>query len=170
MQAAFADSSYSQACFTFLPWCVGCPWLEYCTDLTFNVKPLLHQSHPSLCWRFLSFSILRARRGFYVGLINSTSTLLIATAPSLLIHIHPFIEPLWSNILSQNPLYYIIITLLLYFLLQVVHDCRNDSAALYFQYDILVKNVFDTQVTNNNLIFDDMHLATYGQNFWTMPG
>ena len=57
-----------------------------------------------------------------------------------------------------------IITLI--FLLQVVHDCRNDSAALYFQYDILVKNVFDTQVTdNNNLVFDDMHLATYGQNF-----
>ena len=114
MQAAFADSSYSQACFTFLPWCVGCPWLEYCTDLTFNIKPLLHQSHPSLCWRFLSFSILRARRGIYVGLINSTSTLLIATAPSLLIHIHPFIEPLWSNILSQNPLYYIIIIIIIF--------------------------------------------------------
>ena len=47
-------------------------------------------------------------------------------------------------------------------MLQVVHDCRNDSAALYFQYDILVKNVFDTQVTdNNNLVFDNMHLALH---------
>ena len=33
-----------------------------------------------------------------------------------------------------------------YFLCQVVHDCRNDSAALYFQYDVSIKNVFDTQV------------------------
>lgn len=33
---------------------------------------------------------------------------------------------------------------------QVVHDCRNDSAALYFQYDILVKSVFDTQVKSNS--------------------
>ena len=32
------------------------------------------------------------------------------------------------------------------FTFKVVHDCRNDSAALYFQYDILVKGVFDTQV------------------------
>ena len=31
-------------------------------------------------------------------------------------------------------------------LFQVVHDFRNDSAALYFQFDILIKNVFDTQV------------------------
>ena len=30
---------------------------------------------------------------------------------------------------------------------QVVHDCRNDSAALYFQYDVSIKNVFDTQAS-----------------------
>ena len=29
---------------------------------------------------------------------------------------------------------------------QVVHDCRNDSAALHFQYEVSIKNVFDTQV------------------------
>ena len=29
---------------------------------------------------------------------------------------------------------------------QVVHDCRNDSAALFFQCDVQVRNVFDTQV------------------------
>ena len=39
---------------------------------------------------------------------------------------------------------------------QVVHDCRNDSAALYFQYDILVKGVFDTQVK-----FITHHLACW---------
>merc|ERR1719266_2317867 len=32
--------------------------------------------------------------------------------------------------------------------IKVVHDCRNDSAALYFQYDILVKGVFDTQAAH----------------------
>ncbi len=36
-----------------------------------------------------------------------------------------------------------------YFDVQVVHDCRNDAAALYYQYDISIKNVFDTQVTHH---------------------
>lgn len=30
---------------------------------------------------------------------------------------------------------------------KVVHDCRNDSAALHFNYNIGLKNVFDTQVS-----------------------
>jgi ribonuclease D len=38
-----------------------------------------------------------------------------------------------------------------YFDIQVVHDCRNDAAALYYQYDISIKNVFDTQVMHHLL-------------------
>lgn len=30
--------------------------------------------------------------------------------------------------------------------IKVIHDCRNDSINLYTQYDILLRNVFDTQV------------------------
>ena len=30
---------------------------------------------------------------------------------------------------------------------QVVHDCRNDSAALFFQCEVQVNSVFDTQVS-----------------------
>lgn len=33
-------------------------------------------------------------------------------------------------------------------IIKVVHDCRNDSAALYFQYDVSIKNVFDTQAAH----------------------
>lgn len=29
---------------------------------------------------------------------------------------------------------------------QVMHDCRNDSAALQRQFNVTLKNVFDTQV------------------------
>lgn len=30
---------------------------------------------------------------------------------------------------------------------QVMHDCRNDSAALFFQFGVKLQNVFDTQVS-----------------------
>jgi len=33
-------------------------------------------------------------------------------------------------------------------IVKVVHDCRNDSAALYHQHDITIKNVFDTQAAH----------------------
>ena len=29
---------------------------------------------------------------------------------------------------------------------KVIHDCRQDSAALYYQFGIKLQNVFDTQV------------------------
>lgn len=31
-------------------------------------------------------------------------------------------------------------------IIKVVHDCRQDSAALFYQMDIRVKPIFDTQV------------------------
>ena len=31
-------------------------------------------------------------------------------------------------------------------IMKVVHDCRQDSAALLHQHDIHLKNIFDTQV------------------------
>ena len=34
-------------------------------------------------------------------------------------------------------------------IIKIIHDCRNDSYNLYTQYDILLRNVFDTQVRNN---------------------
>ena len=30
---------------------------------------------------------------------------------------------------------------------KVMHDCRNDSAALMYQKGIEIRNIFDTQVT-----------------------
>ena len=39
--------------------------------------------------------------------------------------------------------------------LQVVHDCRNDSAALFFQCEVQIKNVFDTQVRTRGLAASD---------------
>ena len=30
--------------------------------------------------------------------------------------------------------------------IKVIHDCRNESINLYTQYDVLLRNVFDTQV------------------------
>ncbi|GAB6020600.1 hypothetical protein CHUAL_003277 [Chamberlinius hualienensis] len=33
-------------------------------------------------------------------------------------------------------------------IIKVVHDCRNDSAALYYQFDITLNNVFDTQAAH----------------------
>lgn len=33
-------------------------------------------------------------------------------------------------------------------LVKVMHDCRNDSAALYHQFGITLKNVFDTQAAH----------------------
>lgn len=33
-------------------------------------------------------------------------------------------------------------------IVKVVHDCRNDSAALYYQFDITLNNVFDTQAAH----------------------
>ena len=32
---------------------------------------------------------------------------------------------------------------------KVVHDCRNDTVALFHQKGIEVKNIFDTQVSHN---------------------
>lgn len=32
-------------------------------------------------------------------------------------------------------------------IIKIIHDCRNDSHNLYTQYDILLRNVFDTQVS-----------------------
>jgi len=33
-------------------------------------------------------------------------------------------------------------------IVKVVHDCRNDSAALYHQHDVTISNVFDTQAAH----------------------
>jgi exonuclease 3'-5' domain-containing protein 1 len=33
-------------------------------------------------------------------------------------------------------------------IVKVVHDCRNDSAALYHQHDVTITNVFDTQAAH----------------------
>ena len=44
---------------------------------------------------------------------------------------------------------------------QVVHDCRNDSAAFYFQFNILVKNVFDTQAAHAVLQLQDTGKPVY---------
>ena len=35
--------------------------------------------------------------------------------------------------------------------LQVCHDCKNDSAALAFGWNVTLDNVFDTQVTRVTL-------------------
>merc|ERR1719266_631626 len=45
--------------------------------------------------------------------------------------------------------------------IKVVHDCRNDSAALYFQCDILVRNVFDTQAAHAVLQLQDTGKPVY---------
>ncbi len=34
---------------------------------------------------------------------------------------------------------------------KVLHDCRNESATLWFQHEILINNLFDTQVSNEHL-------------------
>lgn len=31
--------------------------------------------------------------------------------------------------------------------IKIIHDCRNDSVNLYTQFNILLRNVFDTQVS-----------------------
>lgn len=36
--------------------------------------------------------------------------------------------------------------------IKVIHDCRNDAANLFHQYNILLKNVFDTQVGSSFLL------------------
>lgn len=36
-------------------------------------------------------------------------------------------------------------------IIKIIHDCRNDSFNLYSQYNILLRNVFDTQVSNDCL-------------------
>lgn len=33
-------------------------------------------------------------------------------------------------------------------IIKIIHDCRNDSFNLFTQYDVLLRNVFDTQVRN----------------------
>jgi exonuclease 3'-5' domain-containing protein 1 len=32
-------------------------------------------------------------------------------------------------------------------IIKIIHDCRNDSHCLYTQFDVLLRNVFDTQVS-----------------------
>lgn len=34
-------------------------------------------------------------------------------------------------------------------IIKIIHDCRNDSFNLYTQYNVLLRNVFDTQVSRN---------------------
>merc|ERR1719342_104781 len=46
-------------------------------------------------------------------------------------------------------------------LIKVVHDCRNDSAALFFQCDVQVKNVFDTQAAHAVLQLQDTGKPVY---------
>lgn len=31
-------------------------------------------------------------------------------------------------------------------IVKVMHECRQDSAALFYQHDIILHNIFDTQV------------------------
>jgi exonuclease 3'-5' domain-containing protein 1 len=46
-------------------------------------------------------------------------------------------------------------------IIKVVHDCRNDSAALYFQCDVQVRNVFDTQAAHAVLQLQDTGKPVY---------
>jgi len=46
-------------------------------------------------------------------------------------------------------------------IIKVVHDCRNDSAALHFQYNIMIKNVFDTQAAHAVLQLQDTGKPVY---------
>jgi len=46
-------------------------------------------------------------------------------------------------------------------IIKVVHDCRNDSAALYHQHDITIKNVFDTQAAHAVLQLQDTGKPVY---------
>lgn len=41
-------------------------------------------------------------------------------------------------------------------IIKIIHDCRNDSHNLYTQYDILLRNVFDTQVRRSFNRFDSL--------------
>jgi len=45
--------------------------------------------------------------------------------------------------------------------IKVVHDCRNDSAALFFQYDIHLRAVFDTQAAHAVLELQDTGKPVY---------
>lgn len=46
-------------------------------------------------------------------------------------------------------------------IIKVVHDCRNDSAALFFQCDVQVRNVFDTQAAHAVLQLQDTGKPVY---------
>jgi len=46
-------------------------------------------------------------------------------------------------------------------IIKVVHDCRNDSAAFYFQFNILVKSIFDTQAAHAVLQLQDTGKPVY---------
>ncbi len=37
-------------------------------------------------------------------------------------------------------------------ILKVLHDCRNESATLWFQHNIMMSNVFDTQVRGKRIV------------------
>lgn len=45
--------------------------------------------------------------------------------------------------------------------IKVIHDCRNDSVNLYNQFQILLKNVFDTQSAHAVLQFQDQGKQVY---------
>lgn len=46
-------------------------------------------------------------------------------------------------------------------IIKVVHDCRNDSAALFFQYDVNIRGVFDTQAAHAVLQLQDTGKPVY---------
>lgn len=45
--------------------------------------------------------------------------------------------------------------------IKVIHDCRNDSANLYLQFGILLRNVFDTQVSNCEFTWFNLYFSFY---------
>ena len=49
-------------------------------------------------------------------------------------------------------------------IVKVVHDCRNDSAALYYQHGITMKNVFDTQAAHAVLQVQETGVPVYKVN------
>ena len=42
------------------------------------------------------------------------------------------------------------------FLFQVIHDCRNESSTLWTQFGIRLENVFDTQVRQQGISFNQL--------------
>ncbi|KAL7050416.1 hypothetical protein ACKWTF_004072 [Chironomus riparius] len=46
-------------------------------------------------------------------------------------------------------------------IIKIIHDCRNDSYNLYTQYDVLLKNVFDTQSAHAVLQYQETGKQVY---------